>query len=83
MRDKSNVIKSNVEKDWGGRYTLGARYLPKNMVSPFPLARVTITSVGILSCTTDPSSTAAAFASLSTNSFLSIPECPFTHPNAL
>jgi hypothetical protein len=30
MRGKSNVIKGNVEKVWGARYTLGARYLPKN-----------------------------------------------------
>jgi hypothetical protein len=33
MRGKSNVIKRNVEKVWGARYTLGARYLPKNMAS--------------------------------------------------
>jgi hypothetical protein len=32
MRGKSNVIKRNVEKVWGVRYTLGARYLPKNTV---------------------------------------------------
>jgi hypothetical protein len=32
MRGKSNVIKMNVEKGWGARYTLGARYLPKNAV---------------------------------------------------
>jgi len=36
MRGKSNVItklrKRNVEKVWGARYTLGARYLSKNMV---------------------------------------------------
>jgi hypothetical protein len=32
MRGKSNVIKRNVEKVWGARYTLGARYLPKNTV---------------------------------------------------
>ena len=25
-------IKRNVEKDWGARYTLGARYLSKNTV---------------------------------------------------
>ena len=25
-------IKRNVEKVWGARYTLGARYLPKNTV---------------------------------------------------
>jgi hypothetical protein len=31
-RAKSNVIKRNVEKVWGARYTLGARYLPKNTV---------------------------------------------------
>jgi hypothetical protein len=30
MRSKSNVIKRNVEKVWGVRYTLGARYLPKS-----------------------------------------------------
>jgi hypothetical protein len=30
MRGNSNVIKRNVEKVWGARYTLGARYLPKN-----------------------------------------------------
>jgi hypothetical protein len=35
MRGKSNVIKRNVEKVWGGGYTLGARYLPKNTVSYF------------------------------------------------
>jgi hypothetical protein len=29
MRSKSKVIKRNVEKAWGGRYTLGAPYLPK------------------------------------------------------
>jgi hypothetical protein len=32
MRGKSNVIKRNVKKVWGARYTLGARYLPKNTV---------------------------------------------------
>jgi hypothetical protein len=32
MRGKSNVIKRNVEKVWGARYTLGARCLPKNTV---------------------------------------------------
>jgi hypothetical protein len=32
MRGKSNVIKRNVEKVWGARYTLSARYLPKNTV---------------------------------------------------
>jgi hypothetical protein len=32
MRGKSNVIKRNVETVWGARYTLGARYLPKNTV---------------------------------------------------
>jgi hypothetical protein len=32
MRGKSNVIKRNVEKIWGVRYTLDARYLPKNTV---------------------------------------------------
>jgi hypothetical protein len=32
MRGKSNVIKRNVEKVWGVRYTLGAHYLPKNTV---------------------------------------------------
>jgi hypothetical protein len=32
MRGKSNVIKRNVEKVWDARYTLGARYLPKNKV---------------------------------------------------
>jgi hypothetical protein len=26
------VIKRNIEKVWGARYTLGARYLPKNTV---------------------------------------------------
>jgi hypothetical protein len=25
-------MKRNVEKVWGARYTLGVRYLPKNMV---------------------------------------------------
>jgi hypothetical protein len=30
MRGKSNLIKRNVEKVWGARYTLGARYLPTN-----------------------------------------------------
>jgi hypothetical protein len=35
MRGKSNVIKRNVEKVWGARYTLGARYLPKNTVIIF------------------------------------------------
>jgi hypothetical protein len=34
MRGKSNVIKRNVEKVWGARYTLGACYIPKNMVVP-------------------------------------------------
>jgi hypothetical protein len=34
MRGKSNVIKRNVEKVWGARYTLGARHLPKNTVLP-------------------------------------------------
>jgi hypothetical protein len=29
MRGKSNVIKKNVEKVWGVRYTVGARYLQK------------------------------------------------------
>jgi hypothetical protein len=33
MRGKSNVIKRNVEEVWGVCYTLGARYLPKNMVN--------------------------------------------------
>jgi hypothetical protein len=33
MRGTSNVIKRNVEKVWGARYTLGARYLPKNKVT--------------------------------------------------
>jgi hypothetical protein len=33
MRGKSNVIKRNVEKVWGARYTLGAHYLLKNMVA--------------------------------------------------
>ena len=28
-------IKRNVEKVWGARYTLGARYLSKNMVLAF------------------------------------------------
>ena len=28
-------IKRNVEKDWGARYTLGARYLSKNTVIGF------------------------------------------------
>jgi hypothetical protein len=32
MRGKSNIIKRNVEKVWGARYTLRARYLPKNAV---------------------------------------------------
>jgi hypothetical protein len=32
MRGKSNVIERNVEKVWGARYTLGARYLPKYTV---------------------------------------------------
>jgi hypothetical protein len=32
MRGKLNVIKRNVKKIWGARYTLGARYLPKNTV---------------------------------------------------
>jgi hypothetical protein len=32
MRGTSNVIKRNVKKVRGVRYTLGARYLPKNMV---------------------------------------------------
>jgi hypothetical protein len=32
MRVKSNVIKRNVEKVWGARYTLGAHYLLKNTV---------------------------------------------------
>jgi hypothetical protein len=32
MRGKSNVIKRNVEKVLGVRYTLGARYLPKSTV---------------------------------------------------
>jgi hypothetical protein len=32
MRGKSNVIKRNVEKVWGARYTLGVCYLPKNTV---------------------------------------------------
>jgi len=31
-RSKSLYIKRNVEKVWGVRYTLGARYLSKNMV---------------------------------------------------
>jgi len=39
MRGKSNVITKginrNVEKVWGARYTLGARYLSKNTVLPF------------------------------------------------
>jgi hypothetical protein len=32
VRGKSNVIKRNIEKVWGARCTLGARYLPKNTV---------------------------------------------------
>jgi hypothetical protein len=32
MRGKSKVVKRNVKKVWGARYTLGARYLPKNTV---------------------------------------------------
>jgi S-adenosylmethionine hydrolase len=32
MRGKSNVINRNIIKVWGARYTLGARYLPKNTV---------------------------------------------------
>jgi hypothetical protein len=32
MKGKSNVIKRNVEKVWGARYTLGVCYLPKNTV---------------------------------------------------
>jgi hypothetical protein len=32
MRGKSNVIKRNVKKVWGARYTLDARYLPKDTV---------------------------------------------------
>jgi hypothetical protein len=32
MRSKSNVIKSKVEKGWGARYTLGARYVLENKV---------------------------------------------------
>jgi hypothetical protein len=37
MRGKSNIIKRNIEKVWGARYTLGTRYLQKNMVSCFTL----------------------------------------------
>jgi hypothetical protein len=32
MKGKSKLIKRNVEKVWGARFTLGARYLPKNTV---------------------------------------------------
>ena len=32
-------IKSNVEKVWGARYTLGARYLSKNTVLAFTIVR--------------------------------------------
>jgi hypothetical protein len=35
VRGKSNVIKRNVEKVWGARYTLGERYLTKNTVTGF------------------------------------------------
>ena len=43
------------------------------ILSPFSFTRVISTSLGILSYTTGPSSTAASFASLSTNSFPFIP----------
>ena len=32
-------IKRNVKKVWGARYTLGARYLSKNMVYPVTVSR--------------------------------------------
>ena len=32
-------IKRNVEKVWGARYTLGARYLSKNTVVPVAVSR--------------------------------------------
>ena len=51
--------------------------------SPCSFSRITITSLGILSYTTGLSSTPASFASLSTNSFPSIPACPFTQPKCL
>jgi hypothetical protein len=35
MGGKSNVIKRNVEKVWGLRYTLSAHYLQKNTVTAF------------------------------------------------
>jgi len=52
----------------------------RHIWSPFSFCHVITTSLGILSYTTGPSSTTAAFASLSTNSFPCIPACPFTQP---
>ena len=48
--------------------------------SPFSFSTVIITSLGILSYVTCPSSTAASLASRSTESFHSIPVCPLTQP---
>jgi hypothetical protein len=45
MRGKSNVIKRNVENVWGARYTLGARYLPKNTV--FYYSKLYVLSVNV------------------------------------
>jgi hypothetical protein len=45
MRGKSNVIKRYVEKVWDARYTLGARYLPKNTVLTIQLHPVVYCTV--------------------------------------
>ena len=51
-----------------------------HILIPLSFFRFTFTSLVILSYLTGPSSTAASFAILSTNSFPSIPACPFTQP---
>ena len=64
MRGKSNVItklrKRNVEKVWGVRYTLGARYLSKNTVYKFCGVMYTVCTghglvTGSFECSNEPS----------------------------
>jgi hypothetical protein len=72
-----------------GKKGFGHRPLPVfvhfccHKLSPFSLTLIIITSLHILSYATGSSSTAAAFASLSTISFPSIHECHIIQPKCI